>query len=167
MGHKEVRCLTQGHTDSWEAGMWTHTCLPGGCALQYHSLLLSSPETDINMESRDTRMSIRELQKGIEGESPACVRVCIFPWRSMFIPLLRFSDPINLRTIILPPRELPSGKTFYRQRRVWLTGQNKSRLVFGWSPKGLDRWMSSSKVREGEEAHCLTQERVGCFLPKS
>lgn len=59
----------------------------------------------------------------------------------MSIPPLRFLDTVSLRRIILEYgfREQPSSKTFNRERTVQLTGQNKSRLVFGGSPTGLNR----------------------------
>lgn len=60
----------------------------------------------------------------------------------MSVPLLRFSDPVHLRRIILECglRELPSGKTFYKQRRVLITGV-KQEQVRVWMESSGTGWV--------------------------
>lgn len=107
---------------------------------------------------RAPRPSIGELQKGVE-ENHLSVQKNMHSPQSVSILLIRFSDPINLRTSIQERghRKLQRGTTFYKWRRTSLTGQGRV-----WMD--LDAWVSSLEVgRRGRSPS--TEEGVGRFLP--
>lgn len=140
MGHQKARSLTQGPTDSWGAGMWMQTCLPGGCAFNHCSWLLSS-FTGWYYQSGGPwtpRTSIDELQKGVEGESPECSKKCAFPLWGVSMHLIRFSDPINIRASILES---------YSVVRLWQVEESMA----NWAEQDEDSdWMEQTRSWMGE-----------------
>lgn len=93
------------------------------------------------------RTSIDGLQKGAGGASPECSKKCAFPLRGVSMHLVRFSDPIDIRTSI------PES---YSVVRLW---QVKERMA-NWAEQDEDSdwmeqtriwgWMSSLEVGKGE-----------------